>query len=54
MYENLMQNAIKALNSAKKIHDEIEFLYSSNMDFNKIDKVQEKVLSRILKIANTR
>ncbi|MGI6485276.1 MAG: PRK06851 family protein [Tepidanaerobacteraceae bacterium] len=51
----LIHKSVEALKEAKGLHDQMEQLYSSNIDFKKIDDIREKLLSRMLKqVNNTR
>lgn len=46
--QKLMLEAIKNLNKAKHIHDEIENTYISTMDFERINNFSEKLISEII------
>ena len=45
--KELMDEAVSALNDAKKIHDELEKLYVEAMDFGKLDEITENLKNRI-------
>jgi DNA polymerase III delta prime subunit len=49
LFWNLIDSAVKTLKDAKKIHEHVERLYVSNMNFERLDIIREQTLSRILK-----
>lgn len=52
LFTVMFEKAITYIARAKKIHDELETYYIPNMDFKRISEVRERILSRILAIAN--
>jgi len=46
----LIQKAVSNISHAKKLHDEMEKYYIDNMDFEKIDELNRKIIQRILKL----
>lgn len=47
--DEMISEAAAALSQAKKIHDELERIYISAMDFDKLDLIKKQTLNRILK-----
>lgn len=47
-YWGLIDRAIELLYKAKTLHGQLEEIYASNMNFEKVDVIQEKILSDIL------
>lgn len=45
--KELLREAIKSLASAKNIHDELEVLYIEEMDFDKVEKIRQRLTERI-------
>ncbi len=45
--KELMEEAFSALKSAKEIHDELENIYISAMDFEKVEEIRKSVSDRI-------
>ena len=43
--KDYIKTAVSHINSAKKIHDEIESIYSQAMDFSLLDEISEKAVS---------
>jgi hypothetical protein len=48
MMEKLMKAGLSNIAKAKKAHDELEKFYVSNMNFEGIDQLKEKIMNRIL------
>lgn len=46
--EALLQKAIESIRDAKKAHDELEKHYIGNMDFDRLNKYRDSIISRIL------
>lgn len=44
----LLHESVEALNSARHIHDDIEKIYSQNMNYDKINEIADKLISAIL------
>ncbi len=51
IFDNLMEQGISNIKSAKKEHDAMEKYYIPNMDFSEIDVVRKEIVKRILKYA---
>lgn len=49
IFWDLFNRSVKYLANVKKLHDELERFYIANMNFEEIDKMRERVLSRVLK-----
>ncbi|WP_125154034.1 PRK06851 family protein [Clostridium rectalis] len=47
-FNSLVDEAIKHLNNCKKLHDELEKYYVSNIDFQKVDMLSENLISNLL------
>lgn len=46
--KELLEEAVSAMNSALKLHDELEEIYKSSMDFEKADSLAEKTAQEII------
>ncbi len=46
-FDRLLDKSLELLHSEKQLHDEIESYYIPHMDFDKIDKKQQKIMERI-------
>ncbi len=42
-----LEEAVLNLNHAKSIHDKLENIYSKNMDYKKVNKITDKLISAI-------
>ncbi len=51
MYRRCMEEAVDFIHRAKKVHDEMEAYYIPNMNFQDIEARRQKVLARILELA---
>lgn len=51
MMDSLMNEAIISIAAAKKVHDEMESYYKSNMNFEDVQQAKNRLLERILKYA---
>lgn len=49
MFYELLDKGLKTIASAKALHDHLETYFIPNMDFDKINKVTEKVINKLLK-----
>jgi hypothetical protein len=47
-----MNEAIAYLAVAKELHDELEAIYVSAMDFSKVEKIQNKIAEEIREFAS--
>ena len=43
----LLDGAYLSMKDAKSIHDDIEFYYTSAMDFSKVEQLEKRILSQI-------
>jgi len=50
IFENLLDEAIKRIQKAKKLHDELEKFYAKNMDFERMANLKNNTIERIKKI----
>ncbi|HHY78156.1 MAG TPA: hypothetical protein GX498_06575 [Clostridiales bacterium] len=50
IFENLLDEAIKRIQEAKKLHDNLEKFYAQNMDFERIAKLRSNTIERIKKM----
>lgn len=51
MMDSLTNEAIISIAAAKKVHDETESYYKSNMNFEGVQQAKNRLLERILKYA---
>ncbi len=51
LYRRCMEEAVEFIYRAKKVHDEVEAYYIPNMNFQDIEARRQKVLARILELA---
>jgi len=49
MFYELLDKGLKTIASAKALHDHLETYFIPNMDFDKINKVTDKVINKLLK-----
>jgi len=50
IFENLLDEAIRKIQKAKKLHDELERFYIQNMDFERMAKLKNNTVERIKKM----
>lgn len=48
-FDYLIKNALNLINSAKKLHDQLETNYIPNMNFKEIDMVYDNLIDKLLK-----
>jgi len=47
-YDKLLNRAIKTIQNAKRLHDDLESYYIPHMNFNEVQKCQETILAKLL------
>ena len=47
--KEILQEAVKSLQTAKQLHDELEQIYRLGIDFTQVEKIQKKVISEMEK-----
>lgn len=52
-YDKLMDRAVKTIQNAKRLHDDLESYYIPNMNFSEVQKCQEALLGRLLQYSSS-
>ena len=45
--KEILQEAVKSLQTAKQLHDELERIYRLGIDFTQVEKIQEEVIAEM-------
>lgn len=49
---SIIQQAVKSISGAKKLHDKLEGFYVPNIDFSAVEKKREKIISEIMEFTH--